>query len=55
MKLSDIDYFQTLTFNIKYYILYIFKYHSKMFSLNLNNNEEFMKLFLKYYAFEKIN
>jgi hypothetical protein len=50
MKLSDIDYFQTLIFNIKYYIFE--NIIQKCFSLSLNNNKEFMKLFLKYHVFK---
>jgi hypothetical protein len=52
-KLSDIDYVKTLSLNRKYYAFQ--NINQNAFSLNLNNNEEFTKLFLLFYSFAKIN
>jgi hypothetical protein len=43
IKLSNIDYVEILAFNIKHYT---FEILFKINSLNLNKNEEFIKLFL---------
>jgi hypothetical protein len=39
--------------NLMKNIIYILKYHFKNFSLSLSNNEELVKFFLLFYAFEK--
>jgi hypothetical protein len=49
IKLSYINYFQTLIFNKKYYI---FDNIIQIFSFNLNNNK-FMKLFFTILYFRK--
>jgi hypothetical protein len=43
IKLSNIDYVRTLAFNKKYDIFE--NVDQRCFSLNLRNNEEFMKIF----------
>jgi hypothetical protein len=45
------------SFNIqhkKLYIIYLKILFKDVFSFSLNDNEEFMKLFLKYHIFEKL-